>query len=34
MKTDPTTPAPVRKIVGDLSNTERVPIGMNLLRRK
>lgn len=27
-------PEPVRKIVGDLSNTERVLIGLDLLRRK
>ncbi len=27
-------PEPVRKIIGDLSNTERVLIGLDLMQRK
>ena len=27
-------PAPIRKIIGDLSNTERVLVGLNLLENK
>jgi hypothetical protein len=34
MKTNPTNPAPVHKFIGDLSNTERVLIGLDMLPRE